>query len=149
MKILFLATDAYGGIGGIALYNRDLINALSTLDEVSELVVVVRNMPLPHEELPKKVRLVESSSKSLFSYLKYSLVESFRLNAKDIIICGHVNLMSLAFFIKCIRFSQLILLGYGVEVWLSPNFVIKKILGCAKKIWVISHYTKNKMNLWL
>ncbi|HTG17324.1 MAG TPA: hypothetical protein VK747_18880 [Blastocatellia bacterium] len=38
MKILALMPDAYGGFGGIAQYNRDLIDALSESAGVEAIV---------------------------------------------------------------------------------------------------------------
>ena len=37
--MLMLATDAHGGFGGIAQYNRDVLDALSALDQVARVVV--------------------------------------------------------------------------------------------------------------
>jgi len=34
MRVLLLSTDAYGGHGGIALYNRDIADALAAMPEV-------------------------------------------------------------------------------------------------------------------
>lgn len=42
LRMLMLATDAHGGFGGIAQYNRDVLDALSTLDQVARVVVVPR-----------------------------------------------------------------------------------------------------------
>ena len=40
MRILVLATDAFGGQGGIAKYNRDLLGALCAYPGVTEVVAV-------------------------------------------------------------------------------------------------------------
>ena len=42
-KILALVTDAFGGRGGIAQYNRDLLTALATTG--SKVVIVPRHAP--------------------------------------------------------------------------------------------------------
>ncbi len=46
MKVLLLTSDAYGGHGGIALYNRCLAEALVAMPEVTEVVVVPRGHAL-------------------------------------------------------------------------------------------------------
>ena len=56
MRVLVLTTDAYGGHGGIALYNRDIIDALALMPAVKEIVVIPRTMPLKPEGIPEKVR---------------------------------------------------------------------------------------------
>ena len=40
MRIISLVTDAFGGRGGIALYNRDLLTALCNNKECNEVVAV-------------------------------------------------------------------------------------------------------------
>ena len=52
MKVLLLCTDAYGGHGGIALYNRDLAEALAARDDVEEVIVVPRVIRRETGELP-------------------------------------------------------------------------------------------------
>ncbi len=42
LRVLYLCTDAYGGYGGIAQYNRDLLAAFSASDAVRETAVVPR-----------------------------------------------------------------------------------------------------------
>ncbi len=42
LRMLMLATDAHGGFGGIAQYNRDVLDAFSALDQVARVVVVPR-----------------------------------------------------------------------------------------------------------
>ena len=57
MRILFLAADAFGGVGGIAKYNRDFLRALCAAPEVSEVVAVPRRMPLAPEVFASKAHL--------------------------------------------------------------------------------------------
>src|SRR5258708_13117199 len=42
LRVLALVTDAFGGHGGIAQYNRDLIRSLATCDGISDVVVLPR-----------------------------------------------------------------------------------------------------------
>ena len=42
-------TDAFGGYGGIAQYNRDLADAIASLPEIDRLVVLPRTMPFVRE----------------------------------------------------------------------------------------------------
>jgi hypothetical protein len=39
-----LASDAHGGFGGISQYNRDLIDALISQPQLTEIVVLVRSI---------------------------------------------------------------------------------------------------------
>ena len=58
LKILMLLTDGFGGFGGIAKFNRDFIRALSSSDDVAEIVAIPRLMPEPTGPLPSKLNYV-------------------------------------------------------------------------------------------
>jgi hypothetical protein len=61
MRLLALVTDAFGGLGGIARYNQDLMLALTQSDRVSEIVVLPRSAA-PVSDVPAKVRQVAPSA---------------------------------------------------------------------------------------
>src|SRR5215831_3123856 len=42
LRVLALVTDAFGGHGGIAQYNRDFLSALARCDRVGEVIVLPR-----------------------------------------------------------------------------------------------------------
>ena len=42
IRVLALVTDAYGGTGGIAQYNRDFLESIAAHESVSEIVVLPR-----------------------------------------------------------------------------------------------------------
>ena len=48
MRLLTLVTDAYGGLGGIAKFNRDLLAALCAHPAVSEVVALPRVVRQSH-----------------------------------------------------------------------------------------------------
>ena len=49
-----LATNAHGGYGGIAKYNRDVIEAMSHFDRITGIVVLPRIVSEPEFETPSK-----------------------------------------------------------------------------------------------
>jgi hypothetical protein len=66
VRILALVSDAFGGLGGIAQYNRDLLGALCSYPEVTEVVAVIRRCPLPLEPLPPKLFYVTPGARVEF-----------------------------------------------------------------------------------
>src|SRR5687768_7168332 len=94
MRILLLATDAFGGHGGIALYNRDLAEALASMPQVEEVTVLVRTMPLPPGEIPAKIRFIASAAGSKLRYVTSAFAERGR--SYHLVVCGHINLLPLA-----------------------------------------------------
>src|SRR5215467_8877913 len=56
LRVLALVTDAFGGRGGIAQYNRDFLSSLATCDQISDVVVLPRASATPLGTLPSGVR---------------------------------------------------------------------------------------------
>jgi phosphatidyl-myo-inositol dimannoside synthase len=113
LRILLLATDVYGGHGGIALYNRDLAEALSLWPHCEEVVVVPRLMPNAPEPRPPRVTFIERAARGKTAYAKEVGAIIRRRRAFDVVICGHINLMPLARLIA----KRPALMIYGIEAW--------------------------------
>src|SRR5205814_9574137 len=58
VRILHIGTDSFGGYGGIALYNRELVAAMASHRSVDEVVVVPRIIVGEREPLPERVTFV-------------------------------------------------------------------------------------------
>ena len=54
MRFIALVSDAYGGRGGIALYNRNFLQALCSFPDMGEVVAVPRNVTYDLEDLPPR-----------------------------------------------------------------------------------------------
>ena len=110
MRILHLGTDSFGGYGGIALYNRELIAAMASHPAVDEVVVVPRIVVGAMEPLPKNVTFIRSAARGRLAYLNVlrGLPRPF-----DLVICAHVNLLPLARMIT----KYPLLMIYGIEAW--------------------------------
>lgn len=146
MRILLLTTDAYGGHGGIALYNRDIVEALVEMPEVDEIVVIPRNMPLPSEPIPAKVKFLTDAIGSKWHYIVLTLKESF--GHYDLVICGHINLLPLAVLLNLTVRAPLALMVYGIDVWQAPYRFARHWLSHVDAIWSISAITRDRMSVW-
>ena len=146
MKVLLLTSDAYGANGGIALYNRDVIEALVAMPEVDEVVVVARGMHSAATDVPTKVRLVRESTGGKLRFVKAAVLES----AKDygLVICGHIHLLPVAVLINQVIRAPLVLMVYGIDVWQSPYRSARQWLKAVDGVWSISAITTEQMNLW-
>ncbi len=111
MKILILCTDAYGGHGGIALYTRDLIEALAAHPSVERVVAIPRIVRGPLEPVPPNVTFVASAARNLAAYLR--AVARQARQPWDLVICAHVNLLPIARMLR----RKTALWIYGIEAW--------------------------------
>ena len=146
VKVLLLTTDAYGGHGGIALYNRDLAEAIAAMPDVREVVVAARVQRLEAGQIPTKIRYVTSALGGKLRYVKAALAlaqEHF-----DLLICGHVNLLPLAAAVKRRLRVPLVLMVYGIDVWKTPGWLTRRCMRAVDAVWSISAITRDKMNAW-
>jgi glycosyltransferase involved in cell wall biosynthesis len=104
MNILLLATDAYGGHGGIALFNRELCAALDD----ARITVIPRVVRGSVPDLPPHVTFVAEAANSTVAYLR--AVAAARRAKPDLVICGHINLLPVAF-------GRPVLIVHGIEAW--------------------------------
>ncbi|HKR64516.1 MAG TPA: glycosyltransferase [Thermoanaerobaculia bacterium] len=105
MRVLLLCTDAYGGHGGIALFNRELVSALFAREDVEEVVVVPRVIRDEVRDIPAKVTFVADAAKGRVSFVKHARQRGF-----DLTICGHMNLLPVAP-------ADSVLVVHGIEAW--------------------------------
>lgn len=146
MRVLLLTTDAYGGHGGIALYNRDLAQALAEMPSVEEVVVIPRTMPLPPEPMPAKVRFIAGAAGGKARYVLAALGAA--RGHFDVLICGHINLLPLAALLNLKLHASLVSMVYGIDVWQPPRPWTRRLLGRVDAVWSISAITKDRMNEW-
>jgi len=146
MRVLLLTTDAYGGHGGIALYNRDLAEALATLPQVDEVVIVQRTYGATQQPVPDKVRCLSHAAGNKLRFVRVAIACS--LTRIDLLICGHVNLLPLAGLMRLRLRCPLVLLAYGIDVWTRPHPSTRAWLRQVSAVWTISNVTRERMNRW-
>jgi glycosyltransferase involved in cell wall biosynthesis len=143
MKVLLLCTDAYGGHGGIALYNRDLAEALAARDDVDEVIVVPRVIRSEVRGVPAKVTFHADAAKGPLQYLR--AIARARAAKPDLVICGHMNLLPVA----CSIARRPLLMVYGIEVWKPvPNPLANRLLHRASAVVSISEITRDRLLAW-
>ena len=100
MRFLMLLTDAFGGKGGIALHNRDLLTALCAYPDCEEVVAIPRLMPSPMGLFPPQLTYVTEGVGSKWKYILVVLKTILKDKNFDLIICGHINLLPLGYLLK-------------------------------------------------
>jgi len=146
MRVLLLSTDAYGGHGGIALYNRDIADALAAMPEVQQVVVIPRTLPFAPVDVPDKVRFVSEAAGSKWGFVRAALAAAS--GSFDLVICGHINLLPLAHLLKLKLRAPVALMVYGIDVWKQPTALARHWLRGVDSVWSISALTRDRMNQW-
>jgi phosphatidylinositol alpha-1,6-mannosyltransferase len=149
MRVLFLTMEAFGGIGGIAKYNRDFLRALCAAPKIEEVVAVPRLMPLVPETLPPNLTYIREALPNRVSYIKAVFKILIKWTRFNLIACGHIKLLPLAILAKFITRAPLLLIIYGVDAWdLPKNIVLKYFLSKIDLVISISEITKQRFMQW-
>src|SRR5665213_3674302 len=116
--VLALVTDAFGGRGGIAQYNRDFLGALAALDRVSSIDILPRHAP-DRAVPPAGIRQAPPRF-ARFPYAIRAFLTALT-DRPDIVFCGHLYMAPLAWIVARSVGARLVIQTHGVEVWAQPS----------------------------
>jgi phosphatidylinositol alpha-1,6-mannosyltransferase len=145
LAMLAIVTDAFGGRGGIAQYNRDFLQALAEVGAVSSITVLPRlapDLPAPPEtidQLPSRPGRIRYSVAALRAAL-------FR--RVDVVFCGHLYMAPLAALIARLKGAKLIVQTHGVEAWPRPSRFQRAGVESADLVLCVSRYTRAAVISW-
>jgi len=149
MRVLALVTDAFGGYGGIALYNRDILTALCNHPEITEVVAIPRLIQKALEPLPDKLDFDVSAASGTLPYIRSLFGKIYQYGQFDFILCGHINLMPVAWLLGKLLRLPVILEIYGIDAWQpTERWLTNKLVGTADVVISISDYTKERFLSW-
>lgn len=146
-NILALVSDAFGGHGGIAAFNRDLATALAGQGGVRLRLLPRRTAGLGHP-IPPSIR----QDPPLRGKLLYGLAALWAAlrDPPQVIVCGHVNLLPLARLVRMVarwrhRAVRLALVIHGIEVWTPfPLAGLDEVDGVIS----VSRVTQDRFGAW-
>ena len=133
--------------GGIAQFNRDLLTSLSDDPAYTKVVALPRLLFEKHPRVPRKL---DFRTKSASGKIRY-VMESARAVMKerfDVVICSHINLLSIASAAAAAQRVPLLLVLYGIEAWKPPRGFAAKLVKRPDAIVAISEYTKKRFLAW-
>jgi phosphatidylinositol alpha-1,6-mannosyltransferase len=136
-------TDAFGGRGGIAQYNR---NFLSALIDGRRTEVLPRHQPDAIDLLPPDVTQHRArSGRVAFAAAALRLVLRGR---PGFIFCGHLYMLPLAAVLARLVGARLIVQVHGIEAWRPPPMAIRACVGEASLWLAVSRYTRQRLLAW-
>jgi phosphatidylinositol alpha-1,6-mannosyltransferase len=143
--MLALVTDAFGGRGGIAQYNRDFLGAVVSSGAVSSMTILPRLAPdraLPPdaiEQLPPRPGRIAYTLAALRTALSRSI---------GIVFCGHLYMAPLAALIARHAKARLIVQMHGIEAWPRPTRLQRAAVESADLVLCVSRYTRARVLSW-
>ena len=147
-RALALVSDVFGGTGGIAKFNRDLLTKLASMPECAEEVVTPRLIAGPIEDLPPKVRFVAKAAGGKIRFVRSVLAEAFRGHL-DFVISGHINLAALTALVAGVRRAPSLLIVHGIDAWTRRGgFPARRSLSRFTVIAGVSNLTLTRFGSW-
>jgi phosphatidylinositol alpha-1,6-mannosyltransferase len=145
LRVLALVTEAFGGRGGIAQYNRDFLAALARCDRVRDVAVLPRFSATSLSALPRGIRQLPSLE-SKFGYSLSALWTAITQQPIDFVFCGHLMMGPLAAGISRILNVPLWLQVHGAEVfWHDPSRLERRSVESALIVTAVSRYTRRHL----
>ena len=144
-----LLTDAFGGIGGIAKFNRDLIHALAAMPECRSIEVFPRLVQRRPEPVPAGVRYRFDAARGKPAYTLAALRSAWDGSRTNMVICGHLNLLPLAWLVSAFKRCPIVVITHGIEAWTphrSP--LVRALLPRVNRVVSVSRYTAQKLASW-
>jgi phosphatidylinositol alpha-1,6-mannosyltransferase len=140
--MLALVTDAFGGRGGIAQYNRDFFEALAGMSSITVLPRHAPDSAIPAEsirQLPARA--------GRFAYSVAALRAAI-FQTVDVVFCGHLFMAPLAALVARLKNAKLILQAHGIEAWPRPSGVQRTALERADLVLCVSRHTRAAVLSW-
>ena len=143
VRCLALVTDAFGGRGGIAQYNRDFLAALAASG--AQIDVWPRHAPDPFAA-PSSIRQRTPRQRG-FVYVLGAVAAVF-LGPLSIVFCGHLHMAPLAVVIARARRAKLVVQLHGIEIWPRPTRLRRRALEAADLVLCVSRDTRARALSW-
>ncbi|MDM8553601.1 glycosyltransferase family 4 protein [Desulfococcaceae bacterium HSG7] len=149
MRIIVLLTDAFGGNGGIALFNRNLLTVLCEHPCCTQVVAIPRLAPRPYNVLPDKLTCITKDIRGKIKYFVTVLQTVMRCRNFDLIICGHIHLIPIAYFLRLWLQRPLLLTIHGIEAWQpSQNKIVNLCIRKIDAFISVSRLSKKRFLKW-
>ena len=147
-RALALVTDAWGGRGGIAKFNRDFLAALADLPDCAQLVVLPRAVPEAADGVARGVRFATAAAGGKLRFVAATLRE-LASGPFDLVFCGHVNLAPVAAAASACVGARAMLVIHGIEAWQRPgNPLVRAGVGRMGRVAGVSRFTLERFATW-
>jgi phosphatidylinositol alpha-1,6-mannosyltransferase len=143
--MLALVTDAFGGRGGIAQYNRDFLGALAETGAVSSILVLPRHAP---DRIAAPAGISQADPRPSRILYAIAAVRAVLRRPVDIVFCGHLYMSPLAALIARFKRAKLVVQMHGIEAWHRPSWLRRAAVESADLVLCVSRFTRARVLSW-
>ncbi len=150
LAVLMLLTDGFGGLGGIAKFNREFLQALDACAQVERVYALPRLVPQPIKEaIPEAVVYDLKAARGRLAFLRRLASHTWRRERIDLVVCGHLYLLPAAWLVAWFRGARLALIIHGVEAWApSRKFIANWLARRLDAVIAVSRYSAEQFTRW-
>lgn len=147
MRVLALVTDGFGGHGGIARYNCDLLTALAGAERDSSVVNLTRSARRPPADLPANITEIPGGQ-ARAGYISRAARLAYGSRRWDMLFCGHLYMAPLSVLLaRQLRLPCWLQL-HGIEAWEAPSLLLRKAAEACDLVTAVSRFTRERFLLW-
>lgn len=144
-----LVTDAFGGRGGIALYNRHFLRAVCSYPGFSSCEAFPRSITYELEEMPANLQFHTELAGSGVNFAKAVAARALVGPRPAIILCAHLHLLPFAETLAVRYGCPVLPLTYGVDAWTPTRHTSSNILARRLKDFIsIRKFTAARFREW-
>jgi glycosyltransferase involved in cell wall biosynthesis len=150
-SVLLLLPGAFSGIGGIEMYNRQLVRAFLELGEehgfrVRTLVLNDRTEDVDDRYIPRGAVPPVGYARRRSAFGAAALWNVIR-SKPDIILLGHVHFARIAPLLKLLSpRSRHWYVVHGIEVWRPLSYAIRRGLSLADEVFSVSDFSRRELS---
>lgn len=150
-RALVLLTDAYGGRGGIAKFNRDFLEALSSHPNYQQTIALPRVISDPVTcAIPEKLQFEFTAANGKFAYVAKLFRLLYERKRFDVVVCGHINLLPMAWVASRLAGAPLMLMCHGTEVWQpTSRWIVNRLASTIGYLVAVSAVTRDRFRAWV
>ncbi len=147
MRILALVTEAFGAVGGIAEYNRQLLKVMAGAEGVDDVVVLPRRGdPRPERSYPKLNMLAPHANR--IDFAASALKTAVRERPFSLIFCGHIYMSPLAHLVSSATGAPFWIQAHGIDAWTPLSSLHRQAVEAAALVTASSRYTRRRLLEW-
>jgi asparagine synthase (glutamine-hydrolysing) len=147
-RALALVSEGFGGTGGIAKFNRDLLTAVSGMPDCAEVVALSRTAGSETGQLPPRLRFPAKAARGKLSFILEAFAQVLEGHF-DLIVVAHINMSALGIALGVIARAKSILVVHGIDAWKAHrSALVRRSLPRFSRVIGVSRLTLDRLSSW-
>jgi phosphatidyl-myo-inositol dimannoside synthase len=152
LRVQMLLTDAFGSVGGIAKFNRDFLGALDACPLVENVVALPRTVPNDVKDIiPETIVYDRKAARGKVAFVFRAIVSAFSRRRIDLVICGHLNLLPVAWVSARCSGAPLAVVIHGIDAQHRGrigSLVMRRLAQRVDAFIAVSRHTAARFRVW-